>query len=192
VSLLDSETGKRLRIFNNVESRLSAAVLSSNGARLVTSTDTDTVIVWDLSTGQPGKPFEEDQKVNGFSGVFLWLSGDGKRIVTRDEKKAVLTNADTGKPLRSFGDFKEGIYDVAVSSDGRRVLVSEQQKKMPLVLFDAESGKRLRSFATPESYYQTICLSETGSRALTLTWEGLATSWDAETGERVFHKGRIS
>ena len=76
--LWDAASGQELRVLRGHESRVSSAVFSPDGARVLTASDDNTARLWDAASGQELRVLRgHEDTVN--SAVF---SPDGARVLT--------------------------------------------------------------------------------------------------------------
>jgi WD40 repeat protein len=138
------------------------------------------------------------------SGSYVYcvaMSADGKLVLTgSDDNTAILWDADTGKPIRTFKGHTETVSSVALSADGKRVFTWAYEKG---ILWDASTGKRLLTLKAlplgerlllaaagkpvPEhlNSVHSVALSGNGSRVLTGSEYRAAVVWDAGSGRRI-------
>jgi len=139
VVIWDRDTGRELQRIRP-ETCYCLAV-SPDGRTVVVGEHEKRATLWDTITGQKLQSFEGEHKGTVFSAAF---SSDGRRVVTGSwDKKAVVWDAATGRPLHTFSNHRKKVQAVALSPDGRRLLVgtgesdsTEKEASGELVLWD--------------------------------------------------------
>lgn len=110
------------------------------------------------------------------------LSADGRRILTgSDDKTAILWDAESGIQLRSFSEH-EFLYDVAISSDGRRVLTAGDAVA---IVWDADTGRKLRTLKGHRAFVNRVEISPDGRRVVTASGDHTAILWDTVSGRQL-------
>jgi len=95
------------------------------------------IILWDLSTHRQIWRHE----TAGYSGA-LAFSADGRwLVIAGGEGKAVILDSRSGKVATEWVAHREGVYAVAFSPDGRRVVASGFQSSMRFWDFDSLAAK---------------------------------------------------
>ena len=118
--LWDAATGACVRTFAGHTADLRSVAFSPDGARVLTGSSDNTAKLWDANTGSLIRTF------SGYTGyVFVAFSPDGTKALTGSgwpDCSARLWDAATGNVVRSFIGHSSGIWSVAYSTDGTRVL----------------------------------------------------------------------
>lgn len=107
------------------------------------------------------------------------LSADGSTLVLSRGDAAVVWNMSTRSESRRLPVRFQFLWDMALSPDGRRLLLSSQLTSEVLVL-DTASGQELGVIRPGTNGFHNIRLSPDG-RWLAVAEEGLVTLWDANT-----------
>ena len=149
-TLWDVATGRAIRDFGHAGS---VSSIAGTGKWLVTAAG-DTAKLWNTETGAEIRTFQ-GENVKSVNSVAM--SDDGKLLVTggwdSDAQgqidvmnllgSARLWDVATGKEIRNFGTQNAVVTSVAMSKDGKRLIIGVGKEAH---LFDVESGKMLRSF----------------------------------------------
>lgn len=156
---------------------------SPDSRRLASASDDAIVRLWDAASGQPiGEPLEGH--TNGVLGVAF--SPDGTLLATHSTDTTVrLWSAQTGEFIREIRVFDLVVHDVAFSSQGKSLMVTNQTNAV--YEFDVASGELLGELQPGHSdqiYAVAVSrdgLMATGSGALDTTIR----LWDVATGQTV-------
>ncbi|HEV3023968.1 MAG TPA: WD40 repeat domain-containing protein, partial [Pirellulales bacterium] len=105
-----------------------AAIFSANGKKVLTASDDGTVGIWETDRGQRAGTLQL-----GAPALCVASSPDGRQIMVGGANgKAVLFDAETGKPLLRYLGHTAAINQVAFSPDGRRVLSGSSDRLVKL------------------------------------------------------------
>lgn len=130
-----------------------AVSFSPDGRWALSGSVDDTAVLWELGSGEIG------QRLSGHKGDVsgVAFTPDGKRAVTSEDTAAapsdlMVWDLASGDMLRRFGSSadgnREGILDMALSSDGRTALVGQfsfaDTNERPLILWDVAAGTPIR------------------------------------------------
>ncbi len=125
---------------------------SPDGTQLLTGTNENTAILWDIQSGERLRTF------TGHTNLVLEVafSADGRYVLTSGEDKtARLWETATGRQVRTFAGYGNTISAIAVSPDGRHVAIADSDGAVQLATLDLDEliqsvcGRVLRDF-TPE------------------------------------------
>ena len=119
---------------------INSLVLSKDGSTVLTASNDNTLIMWDLATGQVVKRFAghtDDVNV----GLFSPDPGNPFIISGSDDQTIILWDIDSGQPLRRYRGTREPVTGLALSNDGRR-MISTTGSDM-IVLWRIESPQQV-------------------------------------------------
>lgn len=186
-------TGKTLHQFHSKDQLLHTA-LSADGRRMVAvgqnyRAKKSWLVTWDAD--RPSKlrsvtdlPFSVD---------YLAITPDGAKALTAisgfgqgvEKSAAMLWDVATGKRLQAFDFAGSSVAAIAISNDGRRIAVGDQEYK--IAVFDAADGRKLHSL-NPSSMIHTLVFSRDGQQlAVSYGYDNEAgiSIWDVEGGKRL-------
>ena len=133
-------------------------VFSPDGHRVVTTSLSGTIKVWDAETGR------ELLTLTGYDSHFTSASysPDGKRILTTsDDKTTKVWDANTGQELLTLTGYDSHFTSASYSPDGNQIITNGKVKKV----WDAETGKEL--FTIKDDGHRPT-FSSNGQRILTI------------------------
>jgi len=169
-----------------------SAQFSSDGKRVLTSSDDRTVRLWDTFTGtNVWKQQVLDGTMSG-DRAFGILSRDATRVLTmaRPESLAVgywkssggpkLYDATTGALVIEIPD--QFVVDAALSPDNTQIVTAGFDTSAKL--WDARTGRIRFELPGHDQRVASASFSSNGQWVVTASWDGAARVWDASTGGR--------
>jgi WD40 repeat protein/serine/threonine protein kinase len=155
------------------------------GERLMSSSRTNTLTLWDISTRQ------ELLSVEGHMGA---LSNDGRRLATmRNGLKLAVLDASSGRELRTIvmhGHIVTSHCCVALSPNGRQVATTIARGAC---VWDTHTGRELFALRGHKGEVRSVTYSPDGERLASGSFDGTTRVWDATTGRELLTlKGHTS
>jgi WD40 repeat protein len=181
IRLWDVETGQELRQMP-CRSTVSSVAFSPDGRRALSGSDSGNLRLWDLKRGVEHDPFVRIATRRGRECVSrVVFSPDGRRLLTcTGEEIARLWDVAGGKELRRFR-MPPDIWDVAFSSDGRRVFASGASG---VGIWAAETGAEVRHIQPPSGTWGMV-LSGDDRWLVTAGTDGRVHMWDVASGREL-------
>jgi WD40 repeat protein/serine/threonine protein kinase len=162
---------------------VSSVSFSPDGTRILTSSDDDTVRLWDASSGT--SLLKLDVSANGAK-----FSPDGTRVLTGGEDQtARLWDARSGAPLLELKGHTGAVMGVAFSPDGTRIVTwgGVENKSGEARVWDARTGMPLLELKGHTYSVMSAAFSPDGTRIVTggggeYPAPAEVKVWDARTG----------
>jgi WD40 repeat protein len=152
----DLDTGRKVRTWKG-PSQLWNSALSPDGQWLVTLGRTGASMIDDLNTG-----LTKTGKIDTKGALGVTFSLDGKLLaVASDQGFARIWDAATLQPVVDLRGFLQGVYSVAFSPDGQR-LVTGSDGKEAIKLWDVESHEELLTLEGQGSMFNHTAFSLDG------------------------------
>ncbi|HEX3148882.1 MAG TPA: protein kinase [Gemmataceae bacterium] len=146
-----------LRTFRGHTEDIGGIVFSPDGAWLASSSDDDSVRIWESATGRQLSTI----KVNSPWAPCLALSPDGKQLaVATDGNTATILDAATGLVLHKCQGHTNIVRGLAFSTDGARLFSVAEDSA--LKIWEVASGQELQSFPHPAGYLRCVTVSPDG------------------------------
>ena len=160
-----------------------AANIAADNSIAVVSTIENGITVWDLASNQ--KRFVWRHQDDGNNTVTnIHIAFDNSYVVTSDREAFALWNLDIGEPEGFWRIDEASIRDIAVSNQGRGILVGRGNGKV--MFFEPKTGRRIE-FLGHQEKVNSVDISPNGFYALTGGNDYLAYLWDTRSGQ-VIHK----
>jgi WD40 repeat protein len=171
VKAWDAATGRPLHLPLGVLSdSVGAVAFSPDGTRLATSRGSQTLMVWDLATGDPVTL----EGPADHSAYWVCFSPDGKRLVAlyrrdnsgsaiRSPNQMSVWNLASRKPVVTFDRLPLGTLEASFSPDGKQ-LVAYVRLPGALTVYDAETGREAFSCKDPDDIVIGVAFSPDGKR----------------------------
>jgi len=195
--LWDAQSARLLLELEGHSEPIVSVAFSPDGKRLLTGCLDRTARMWDAQTGAELGRYPSPGRV--LSAVF---SPDGRRVITGNEGFPIalagdqsdtvrVWDAQSGVPLRSLRPYGSSAVSIAVSPDGREVLVGAEGSSFSpddcrAQVWDVDTGSRLRTLEGQGVVsVECVALSEDGRMLLVGGDDGAARLWDASIGREV-------
>ncbi|KAG8819591.1 hypothetical protein FRC19_009674 [Serendipita sp. 401] len=162
-------------------SNVNSIAFSSDGRRIASGSDDNTIRLWDAETGQGlGEP------LRGHEGAVrsVAFSPDGRCVASGSYDKTIrLWDVETGQALGEPLRGHEGVvHSVAFSPDGR--LIASGANDKTIRLWDAETGQALgEPLRGHERAVWSVAFAPDGRSIASGSWDTTIRLWDAETGQ---------
>jgi WD40 repeat protein len=181
VRVWDAATGQQLLALKGHASTILSVAFSPDGTRIVSGGSDSTVRVWDAVRGQE-VPSLKDARGR------LAFSPDSKRIASGSG----VWDAATGKQVLALQGHTDGLYSVAYSGDGKRIVTGGEDGTARV--WEAATGKELIPLKGHTcKVLSAVAFSPDGTRILSggggkmgAMAPGEAKVWDTATGKEVF------
>lgn len=168
-----------------------AADISSDASLSVVSSTFNGVNVWDLSQNTPNYQWSHQGEGNNVV-ASIHIAYDNSYVLTSDREAFALWNLSTGDPEGFWRIDESTIRDIAVSNQGRGILVGRGNGKV--MFFEPKTGRRLE-FLGHQEKINSIDISPNGFFALTGGNDYVAYLWDTRTAQvihRFSHPSRVT
>ncbi|WP_353369272.1 hypothetical protein [Aliiglaciecola sp. NS0011-25] len=170
-----------------------AADISADSKLAVVSTAQQGILVWDLveQTEKYKWSHQEEGHVNNTVGI-VHIAADSSYVVTADREAFALWNLSSGEPEGFWRIDEASVRDIAVSNNGRGVLVGRGNGKA--MFFEPATGRRLE-FLGHQEKINSVDISPNGFYALTGGNDYVAYLWDTRSGQvihRFTHSSRVT
>jgi WD40 repeat protein len=172
----DGATGREIKRL--VGQHFSTAPFSRDGHRVVTISQEQTVLVWDLPSGREVTALDI-----GADAQFATLSPDGKRVLTAPLMgKAQISDVASRRALVTFGAADSSFNAARFSPDGSRVLTLGEGMQ----IWDAGSGQPILELGDSNGVGDAQ-FSADGTKIIARGgMQYSAKVWDAASGEPIF------
>ncbi len=160
-----------------------ASHISADNSIAVVSSIDNGITVWDIATHTQRFVWRHQDDGNN-TVTNIHTAFDNSYVVTSDREAFALWNLEIGEPEGFWRIDESTIRDIAVSNQGRGILVGRGNGKV--MFFEPQSGRRLE-FLGHQEKINSVDISPNGFYALTGGNDYVAYLWDTRTGQ-VVHK----
>jgi WD40 repeat protein len=177
VAILDANAWKITRTLPSASTKIESLAVSPSGDRIVVGGN-GPLEMWNVETGQLVRRLGHlGQDIGPFA---FWPNGS-LAISAKTFRSLVVWDWILGRPLRAF---VVSAYpkEVAISSDGTRVLVASENE---LQLFDLRDGGLLRTFSGHQGVIRSIAISLDNSKVVSADEDHFVRLWDTDTGKAI-------
>ncbi len=181
--LWDASSGREVRRF--VDSITAAAVLSSDGSRLLASGGVPAI--WDVASGRRLMTLDPGDGSSSYPSVAF--SPDERFVaVGGSSGRATMFDIRTGEIVRTLAhsdqpEIAAEILGVAFSPDGSTLATASGDATAKVWAVD--SGELLRTLEGHESRVHSVAYSPNGRWLVTSSGDGVAIVWNASSGQEV-------
>jgi WD40 repeat protein len=149
-----------------------------NGRRAISSSDDNSLRLWDLESGQCLRTLEgHADTVTGVA-----IMPDGRRALSASWDKTVwLWDMESGQRLRTLEGHTGSTTGVAAASDGRRALSASKDKT--LRVWDLESGQCLHTLEGHSDAVTGVAITPDGRCAVSASADKTLRVWDLDNGQ---------
>jgi WD40 repeat protein len=185
-SVSDLRNGHTVRFVHGTP--VVCAAISSDGARVLTATEDDRIILWDAETGEViGDPLPHPGEI-----TLLLFSPDGEAFATHSNGAVRVWSTDTREPLGQPALHEDPVTGMAVSPDGERLLTWSRHTAY---LWKLLSGTATGTPMKHDDDITCAAFNPDGTQILTGSRDRTARLWDGVTGNSlgvtVRHEGQI-
>lgn len=153
---------------------VNCAVFSPDGSRIASTSEDNTIMIWDAENGKLLKTMEIPDASS------LIFSPDGHRIAAIINYRTVkILDVDSGELLHTLKGHTFSIESICYSHDGRRIVSASLDDTAKI--WDADSGELLLSLEHPESVFD-VSYSPDDRHILSSAYDQICRIWDAENG----------
>ncbi|MBK8446301.1 MAG: trypsin-like peptidase domain-containing protein [Micropruina sp.] len=183
VRVWDFETGVLAHILHGHVGPLQAIAVTADGA-LGVSTDLDgKVFVWDLASGKQRFPAMH-RHTDWTSSVATGTLASGRRlaVTTGEDGLVCVWDLETGELDRLLTDHSARVWDVAVSTDGKRAI---SVGAIDVMLWNLDDGSKIAKLDGHNRDVFGVELDAGGDRAITCGVDPYVCIWDAHSGAKL-------
>lgn len=176
--LWDTHTFKEIESLTEDQTSMRALAFSTDGTTLITSTVRDTIILWNLKTGQSkNMPIGDTDYLNTFE-----VSPDGKTVVCRGKRSntVALWDTETGQQITILSGNKNVVNSVAYSPDGNTIASSCYEM---ICIWDAKTKQHITTYPRQGTRFNEVQYTPDGKTLSVARTNGKIQLFDAKTGQ---------
>ncbi|MBK9943637.1 MAG: hypothetical protein IPP13_18680 [Kouleothrix sp.] len=154
------------------------AAFTSDGARMLSSSEDTTLVLWDVESGTPIRRMQHPNNAET-RGVVI-LPGDQQALSTGANPDIIRWDLNSGQPIDRLRGHRGTVYSVAVSADGTRVLSSGDDNTV--IEWDLQRGAPITFLRGHGGYIRQAVFSADGTHALSASADKTVRVWDLDNG----------
>ncbi len=177
IKIYDVNTYEFKTLEGHISLILSTAFHADN-QRLVSSSEDETIKIWDINTGKCLKT------LYGYTDwqLAIALHPNGEILASGDNNATVrLWNIKTGKCLKTLLGHKNTIWSLAFSHDGNQL--ASGSTDTTIKIWDIKTGKCLKTFFGEEERIWSLAFSPNDKKLASSSFNQTINIWDIETGK---------
>ncbi len=160
--------------------RVASVSWSPDSKRLASASDDQTVIVWNVQTG------EKIRTLTGHSGPVKSVSWspDGKRLASASEDKtAIVWDAQTGEKIHTLTGHSKDVSSVTWSPDGKRLASASFDKTV--IIWNVQTGEKFRTLTGHSEAVHSVTWSPDGKRLASGSGDATVIVWDSQSLDKI-------
>lgn len=176
----DVETRELLREFASADRTEGIAALPDNQRIIVANMDG--VSLWNIETGERLRDY--GGIATGGRQLDVALSGDGRRLISADEKRAIhVWDVESGNEIVHITDLAAAVESAALNIDGTQAAVAMRQRTG--MIYPLDNPTQPLTMEGHRNEVVWVRYSSAGDRVVTASRDNSARVWDAKTGEPI-------
>ncbi|OAX37139.1 WD40 repeat-like protein [Rhizopogon vinicolor AM-OR11-026] len=133
---------------------------------------------------QEKPPIMHHQKFEGHTGRVRGVIHLHERIITCSADGSLRAwNVESGKQRQYWKDGKSGVYTIALSPGGNKLVSGSRDGAVRL--WDMDTGKVIAKWMGHTEIVRSVCWSRDGQRVVSGSEDGTVRVWDVESGETI-------
>jgi WD40 repeat protein len=169
----DVKRGECLRVLKGGEIGFDSLAISSDGSRIISSSQDNAVRIWNGETGNCLKVLEHDWVGS------VALSPDGRHIVYGSETTLRIYDSESGECLKVLEADDFCVSAIAVSGDGEKIVSGGLSKDIKI--WDLKSGKCLKKFDLLADRLSSFAVDHYGKTIVSVSDEDIVEVWDEKS-----------
>jgi|GEM_PF-447957 len=146
---------------------------SPDGKQLASASDDQTIIIWNITTGQPAFTLEgHTDMINNVA----W-SPDGKQLASASfDQTIIIWDVATGQRAATLRGHSDGVISVAWSPDGKQLASASSDQTV--ILWDATTGKLITRLRGHTNFVVGVAWSPDGRQLASAAEDQTVIIWD--------------
>jgi len=174
------ESPALIRILTGHRGRVTSVAVTPDGRRIVSGSEDNTVVVWDLEAGTL------IHRLSGHRGrvTSVAVTPDGRHTVSGSlDNTVAVWDLEAGTLIHQLKGHQDRVNSVAVSPDGLRIVSGSEDNTV--AVWDLEAGTQIHQLAGHQAGVTSVAASPDGRLIVSGSWDKAVAVWDLEGGTQV-------
>ena len=164
-----------------------AVALSRDGHWLAAENSSDTVTLWDATTGQETHTLTSNKSLGVLGSNWVYsiaFSPDGRWLASGvDDKTVRLWDVATGRIVRDLTGLRRTVMYASFSPDGRWLACGDDDKNIRI--WDTSTGEEIRRLSGHKKAIYAVVFSPDGRWLASASGDKTVRLWDVATGRQI-------
>jgi WD40 repeat protein len=180
ISVAESQVRPELVVQTGHTSLITSVAFSPDGRTLVSSSNDNTLILWNALTGRQLKTFRGHERLVRVA-VF---SPDGKTLASGSNDNTIrIWDVSNGREIRVFRGHDMGVTSLAFSGDGRKLVSGSDDKTVRL--WDTSTGFEIKTLKGHTNWITSVAFSNDGNFVASGSYDWSIRIWDVARGREI-------
>ncbi|QIR36511.1 ribosome assembly protein 4 [Tolypothrix sp. PCC 7910] len=169
-----------INTFEGHSSAVYSVAFSRDGQRLASSSDDNTIKIWDIATGKA------IATLTGHSSSVrsVAFSPDGQKLASGSlDKTITIWDIATGKAIATLTGHSSSVISVAFSPDGQKLASGSFDNTIKI--WDIATGKAIATLTGHSSSVRSVAFSPDGQKLASGSFDNTIKIWDIATGKAI-------
>ncbi|ETO08786.1 hypothetical protein RFI_28600 [Reticulomyxa filosa] len=169
-----------LKVLKGHKSGINSVRLSANGCKVISSSNDNTVRIWNVASGK---------QIQIFEGHTNWtrvaeFSPDEQVVISGSADETIrLWDAESGKQMIQLEGHSNWIWGISISSDGKNIVSCSTDETIRL--WSVNSEKEIKTFAGHSAGVLSVQFSLDNQMIVSASVDTTIALWDVKSGKRL-------
>ena len=172
-----------LETFKGLQTLVNAVAVTPDGRKAISISFSGTLILWDLTNGEPLKTVNDVQLILSTS---VSITPDGKKAVSSSMHNNIcfLWNLNTGEKISTLKGHTDAVSSISITPDGKLAVSGSWDKTC--ILWDLTTGQAIHKLMGHHQQINDVSVTSNGKWAITGSSDNNCILWDLVTKEIIY------